>query len=285
MIPPPADAAGLLPLYSLYPNQPKPQPWLWQILLNPSTGHIIHVQSQPFHQEILGRILTPQEAMSNRLTPAELYARADALFPHRYDLGAYPRPAEFKEIIAQAGWALDDPAPGQPRLSDQICHAYGLPARLPRDPENPGLPPAQALSRLLADYNHEWLRYDPDPENPAQWRAREFLREPPEDCALQRPLEPPAALRPGDWKTAQSWRRRHWKDLKIRGHNKASARRCRENRVRAALGLHPCYGQIGPFKDPNSAHRNWHRKAKRDQLRAAAAAGQTPPPKQEQTSC
>lgn len=58
---------------------------------------------------------------------------------------------------------------------------------------------------------------------------------------------------------------------KIRRHSglyKASVRRLLLRLHRRELGLHPDWGLIGPFLPPRE-HRNWVRKRKRDQIRAA----------------
>ena len=266
----------LLLLYQLCAPVLTGQEILWEILLNPENGDIIkHVppakdspEGIPRH-EILGRIQTPAEAAAGGLKPEQLRARAEALFRHRFDAGPHPRPAWFREILYAEGWEPEAPAPGQPRLTPQICQAYGLPPTLPRNPFNPGFPPALALSRLLADYDHVWAIYAPDPHNPALWQASRLRRNRPEFTNLIR-LPGLTPLPPGDPQAARSQQRRLWKNLKIQGHNKASARRYRESQVRAALGLHPAWGQIGPFKHAGSAHSNWFRKAQRDAARAAA---------------
>ena len=274
----PDPTAELRLLYQLCTPVLTEQEILWEILLNPANGDIIERvpptrdnPAGPVRHEILGRIQTPAEAAAGGREPERLLARAETLFRHRFDAGPHPRPAWFREILYAEGWEPEAPAPGQPRLTPQICQAYGLPPTLPRNPLNPGFPPALALSRLLADYDHVWAVYAPDPRDPALWQASRLRRHRPEftNRILLPGLMP---LPPGDQQAAKSQRRRLWKNLKIQGHNKAGARRYRESQVRAALGLHPAWGQIGPFQHPGSAHGNWFRKAQRDAQRAAAQA-------------
>ena len=273
------------------PVLPPAQETLWEILLNPENGDIIERvppardnPDGPVLHEILGRIQTPAEAAAQERTPAELLARAETLFRHRFDAGPHPRPAWFREILAAAGWSPEAAHPGQPRLTREICQAYGIPFHLPRNPDNPGCPPAIALSRRLADYDHVWAIYGPAPADPALWQptwpppanpnlwqASYFRRCRPEFTTLTL-LPGLTPLPPGNAAAANSQRRRLWKNLKIQGHNKAGARRRRRRNERSALGLHPAWGQIGPFKHPGSAHSNWFRKAERDAKRAAAKA-------------
>ena len=253
-------------------QNPDPEAVLWEILLDPEQGNILwQMPGSPAYSNVLGRIQTPAEIAAGGLSPAELESRAAGLFRHAGDAGPHPTATWFAERLYEAGWEPAAAAPGQGRLTPQLCHAYGIPRTLPRAPEDPGRPPALKLPHPLDDCDHVWALYAPDPENPALWQASRFSRPKPPGYEPQtRERTPP--LPPGDPKAANSWRRHLWKNLKKAGHNKAGARRLRERRVRAALGLHPAWGQIGPFKHPSCAHSNWFRKAERDKIRAAAAA-------------